>query len=70
MTDLPPSRRRLLRFAWAGLTFFYLLRLVAVGVAAPPNLPCVRPVTVELNRASIAQLCTLPGIGRTKAQAI
>ncbi len=70
--SLPPSRRRLLVLLWAILSLLLLIRLFVAGVQQgnmPPQ-SIVHPVQVNLNRGSIAQLMTLPGIGRSRAQAI
>lgn len=55
---------------WAVLTFFYLGRLVIHGAAPAPDRPFATPRTVDLNRAGIPELMTLPGLGRTRAAAV
>lgn len=57
------------------MTPLLLVALLFAGSApaaeAPPPRPAARVVQVlDLNRASVDELCTLPGIGRKKAEAI
>ena len=67
---LPPSRRRRLLLCWALLTTFFLVRLVVRGVAAPPDVAFAQPRRIDVNRASIPKLMTLPGMGRSRAAAV
>jgi competence ComEA-like helix-hairpin-helix protein len=66
------SRRRRLVAAWAVLSFGLLIRAVAGGVL-PDNRggePTVVPRIVDINRARVPELATLPGIGPVRAEAI
>ncbi len=69
---LPPSRRRLLLWAWAALTALLLVRLFVAGLHRElvPARPFCVPVRIDLNRAPVAELMALPGIGRKRARAI
>ncbi len=66
------SRRRRLVTLWLGLTLFQLVRLFAHGIDRlhPDPRPFAEPVTVDVNRAPVAVLALLPGIGRGRAEAI
>jgi competence ComEA-like helix-hairpin-helix protein len=67
-----PSRRRLLVAAWLLLTLAGAVRLAARVVlhARPDARRVATPRRIDLNRASIAELTTLPGIGPQRARAI
>jgi competence protein ComEA len=68
----PPSRQRLLLAAWAMLVLGLAVRAFARGLLqplAPPRLAVV-PHRVDIDRAGVAELMVLPGIGRTRAEAI
>jgi competence protein ComEA len=73
LNGLPPSRRRLLVAAWWLLTLGLAVRAFADGAlalgerGAPPPW---RPVRIDINRAPIAELMALPGIGSERAEAI
>lgn len=56
---------------WFALMLLAAGRLAWAGCAAAfPVVPSVRSHRVDLNRAPIAELQTLPGIGPARAQAI
>lgn len=55
---------------WAALTFYYLGRLVVHDAAPAPDRPFATSRRVDLNRAGIPELMTLPGVGRTRAAAV
>lgn len=70
---MPPSRRRLLLAAWWLLTLGLAVRAFADGalaLAERASPPPWRPVRVDINRAPIAELMALPGIGSERAEAI
>lgn len=69
---LLPSQRRLLLGMWALLCLGLLVRAFAGGLLAPvrPGPGPWRSVRVDINRAGMAELCTLPGIGQKRAEAI
>ena len=71
---MPPSRRRLCLRAFTALAValavLLALRLAAAGAPGRSPTPFAVPARVDLNRARIAELMTLPGIGRTRAAAI
>lgn len=58
---------------WAGLTLAGLVRLAAVGVLAmrPGRVPGpATPRRIDVNRAGVAELQALPGVGPGRARAI
>ena len=57
--------------AWAILSLGLAVRAFARGLLADAT-PCatIRSVTIDLNRASVDELTTLPGIGIVRAEAI
>lgn len=66
------SRGQLVLAAWAVLVLGLAVRAFAGGVlgpTAPPAL-CVRPHVVDINVAGVDELLVLPGIGRSRAEAI
>lgn len=69
---LTPSRRRLLLAAWALLCAGLGVRAFTGGIlaAAPSGPGPWAPARVDINRAGMAELCTLPGIGPKRAEAI
>jgi competence ComEA-like helix-hairpin-helix protein len=65
------TRTRLLLSVWAFAVLGLAVRAFADGVLrdrAPEW--SVTPVQLDMNRASVAELTVLPGIGRTRAEAI
>ncbi len=69
---LPQSRRRLLLAVWAAATTLLAVRAFAHGVLAgrrPAGVGAV-PVRIDINRATVAELQALPGVGPTRAEAI
>lgn len=44
--------------------------VVVDGLDSPAAVPFARPVRIDLNRAGIPELMSLPGIGRGRAEAI
>lgn len=64
------SRQRRLLVAWAFLCFGLAVRTLAAGLL--PTQPAVdlRAVRLDLNRARVEELALLPGLGRTRAEAI
>lgn len=69
---MTPSRTRLLLTVWALLTIGLAIRAFARGLVGDPSgTPLsLRPVVIDLDVASVAELATLPGIGRVRAEAI
>lgn len=65
------SRQRLVLTVWAWLVLGLAVRALAVGVLPPPP-PQIRwqPHRIDVNRAHVDELTLLPGIGRTRAEAI
>lgn len=66
------SRHRLVLAAWAVLVLGLLVRTFAsalLGPGMPPAIEVQRHV-VDVNRAGVHELCALPGIGITRAEAI
>jgi competence protein ComEA len=63
---------RPLLVAWAFLVLGLAIRAFAAGVLAPhqPAAVAVAAVAIDVNRASVDELMVLPGIGRTRAEAI
>ena len=69
---LPPSRRRLLLRLWAACTLLLAVRAFAHGMLTAnvrPSLGAL-PTVIDINRASVAELQALPGIGPARAEAI
>lgn len=64
------SRRRRLLAAWAFLCFGLAVRALATGLLPAPPAVDLRPVRLDLNRAAVEELALLPGLGRTRAEAI
>ncbi len=67
-----PGRARLLLTAWALLVMALAIRALGRGLVGD-RWGCelsLRPVVVDLNTASVAELSTLPGIGGVRAEAI
>jgi competence protein ComEA len=69
---LPPSRRRLLVAAWLLLTLAGIVRLAArvVDAERSDERQVATPRQVDINRAPVSELMTLPGIGSQRARAI
>src|SRR5689334_4131789 len=68
---LPSSRRRLLLTVWAVVTAGALVRAFAAGVlGSGTGTPPAEAHRLDLNRASVAELMALPGVGRVRAEAI
>ena len=67
-----PSRRRLLVHVWVAVLLAAVIRASAQVVLAVRDDPrqVARAQRVDLNRASVPELSTLPGIGRGRARAI
>ena len=55
---------------WACVVVFMLSRLAIGSVWRAAPGPFAAPVRVDLNRASVPALMTLPGVGRQKAESI
>jgi len=58
---------------WAAVTAVLLVRAFADGVlraARGPLPPAAVPIAIDVNRASVGELMALPGIGRSRAEAI
>lgn len=66
------SRERRLLGAWAFLVFAVAVRALAVGLLPEvrDRSPELRAMRIDINRAGVAELTVLPGIGRTRAEAI
>ena len=65
------SRHRLVLTTWAMLVLFLAVRAFAHGVLGQgPPAVIWRPHCVDVNRAGVAELTVLPGIGRTRAESI
>ena len=66
------GRRRLLLVTWALLSFGLGVRAFARGLLADRATPgaAITAVTIDVNRASVHELATLPGIGGVRAEAI
>lgn len=64
------SRRRRLLIVWALLVFGLAIRAFARGVLAPTDPVRVEPRTIDVDRAGVAELQALPGIGPARAEAI
>ena len=68
----PPSRQRLLLAAWGLLVLGLAVRAFARGLLQPLAPPWLTLVAhrVDVERAGVAELTVLPGIGRARAEAI
>lgn len=66
------SRHRLVLVAWAMVSLGLLVRALASGLVGSQRPAGVtwRSHRVDVNRAGIAELTVLPGIGRGRAEAI
>ncbi len=66
------SRRQLLLQLWLLLTLFQAIVLLATGIQslAAPIAPAMPRVKLDLNRARLPELMLLPGVGRSRAEAI
>lgn len=67
---MPPSCRRRWLLAWAVLCTVLLGRLALRSVLPATQQPFALPVLIDLNRAAVPALMTLPGIGRRRAASI
>lgn len=68
---LLPSERRLWLRIWFLLLLVMLARLCWAGCAAVlPSPPTIQPIRIDPNRATLAELQALPGIGPARARAI
>jgi competence ComEA-like helix-hairpin-helix protein len=56
--------------AWAALSLGLAIRAFGNGVASRGANWNVEPVRIDLNRASLAELQLLPGLGPTRAEAV
>lgn len=52
------------------MTLCCLFSMVARGVRGAPTIPFAESMRVDINSASIPELMTLPGMGRTRAAAV
>lgn len=64
------SRQRRLLVVWAFLCFGLAVRALATGLLPTPPALELRAVRLDLNRAHVEELALLPGLGRTRAEAI
>jgi len=66
------SRVNLLLIVWAMIVFGLSVRALARGLIGDSkgDPVVVRPIVIDLNDATVAELSALPGIGRTRAEAI
>ena len=64
------SRERRLLGIWGVAVFGLAVKALATGLLPAPAGATVVPVAIDINRASVAELTVLPGIGRTRAEAI
>lgn len=66
------SRRRLVLGLWAFVVFGLAVRAFARGVVGESTaFPIeIEPKTIDVNRAAIGELRSLPGIGAVRAEAI
>lgn len=65
------SRQRLVLLAWAWLVLGLAVRAFAAGVLpTPPSAVRWQRHCIDVNRADVDELSSLPGIGRTRAEAI
>ncbi len=64
------SRQRRLLAAWAFLCFGLAVRALAAGLLPARPAVDLREVRLDLNRARVEELALLPGLGRTRAEAI
>lgn len=67
---MPASRRRRWLVCWAVLSIVLLGRLTLRSAWPIAARPFATPILIDLNRADVATLMTLPGIGRSRAAAI
>ncbi len=69
---MSPGRRRVLLSVWAFLVFALAVRALARGLLPADASGAVelRPVLVDVNRASVGDLMSLPSIGAVRAEAI
>ncbi len=69
---LSASRRRRLLWAWLALTVWCAWGAFWRGCErlASGGPPLLQPVCIDVNRATVAELSALPGIGRGRARAI
>lgn len=56
--------------AWAALSLGLAIRAFGNGVAPVGTGLTVEPLRIDLNRASLAELQLLPGLGPTRAEAV
>jgi competence protein ComEA len=66
------SRERLLLQLWALVVFGLAVRAFASALVRDGAVPplAVKPLVFDINRASVVELQLLPGLGRTRAEAI
>lgn len=66
------GRRRVLLTVWAFVVIGLAVRALAAGLLAPASElgPRVTSRAIDVNRATVGELTTLPGIGVTRAEAI
>jgi competence protein ComEA len=66
------SRHQLVLGAWAVLVLGLLVRTFASALLGPGTPPAIaiQPHVVDVNSAGVHELCALPGIGITRAEAI
>ena len=69
---MTPSRRRLLLGAWALLVIGLAVRAFGRGLIGDRrgDRLVLQAATIDLNRGSVAELASLPGIGVARAEAI
>lgn len=69
---MSPARLQRLLAAWAVLTLGLAVRAFGRGLLGEDRGadPTLRALTLDLNRASVAELSTLPGVGPARAEAI
>lgn len=64
------SRRRRLLAVWAFLVFGLAIRAFARAVLPPAETVRIEPRSIDVNRAGVAELQALPGIGPSRAEGI